>query len=137
MVKKWMDKKPKDTVASRLSCDTMVFVSDSDRLSLFATCVQAASAVVSVVLQAYSHRHSSRSLPRRDGWRGTVAPRSVAWQALPRQRSAISVVATSARYRATMHVSCHLSTPRHVVSLSRMSPAPLHGSQLAHRLRAQ
>jgi len=65
--------------------------------------VQAASAVVSVVLQAYSHRHSSRSLPRRDGWRGTVAPRSVAWQALPRQRSAISVVTTSARYRATMH----------------------------------
>ena len=31
----------------------------------------------------------------------------------------------------------HLSTPRHVVSLSRMSPAPLHGSQLARRLRAQ
>jgi len=41
--------------------------------------------------------HSSRSLPRRDGWRGTAAPRSVARQALPRQRSAISVVATSAR----------------------------------------
>jgi len=31
----------------------------------------------------------------------------------------------------------HLSTPRHVVSLSRMSPAPLHGSQLSRRLRAQ
>ena len=43
-VKKRMDKKPKGTVASRSSCDTMVFVSDSDRPSSFAA-MQAATAV--------------------------------------------------------------------------------------------
>ena len=32
---------------------------------------------------------------------GSVAPRSVAWQALPRHRSAFAVVATSATRRAT------------------------------------
>ena len=81
----------------------MVFVSDSDMPSSFAACVQAASAVVSGVLQTYSHMHSSRSVPRRDGWRDTAAPRSVARQALPHQRSVISVVAMSIRCRATMH----------------------------------
>jgi len=34
---------------------------------------------------------------------GSAAPRSVAWQALPRHRSAFPVVATSATRRVTMH----------------------------------
>ena len=40
---------------------------------------------------------------RHDPWRGTAAPRSVAWQALPRQRSVLLVAAMSALCRATMH----------------------------------
>jgi len=41
--------------------------------------------------------------PRYAPWRGTAAPRLVARQALPRQRSAFLIVATSAPCRATMH----------------------------------
>ena len=41
--------------------------------------------------------------PRHATGRGTAASRSVTRQALPRQRSAISVAATSALCRATMH----------------------------------
>ena len=40
---------------------------------------------------------------RHDPWRGTAAPRSLARQALPRQRSALLVATTSAMCRATMH----------------------------------
>jgi len=40
---------------------------------------------------------------RHDPWRGTAAPRSLARQALPRQRSALLVTAMSAMCRATMH----------------------------------
>ena len=45
------------------------------------------------------------ALPRHGSRRVTVAPRSMERQALPRQRSAIPVVATSALCRATMHVA--------------------------------
>ena len=43
------------------------------------------------------------ALPRHGSGRGSAAPRLVARQALPRQRSAIPVVATSALCRATIH----------------------------------
>jgi len=43
------------------------------------------------------------AMPRHGSERGSAAPRSVARQALPRQRSVISVAATSALCRATMH----------------------------------
>jgi len=42
-------------------------------------------------------------LPHHGSWRGTATPRLVARQALPRHRSSIPVVATSAHCRATMH----------------------------------
>jgi len=42
-------------------------------------------------------------VPRHALWRGTAALRWVARQALPRQRSAFPVVATSAPCRVTMH----------------------------------
>jgi len=41
--------------------------------------------------------------PRHAPWRGTAASRSVARQALPRERSAIPIAATSALCRATIH----------------------------------
>ena len=43
------------------------------------------------------------ALPRHGSGRGSTALRSVARQALPRQRSAFLVAATSALCRATMH----------------------------------
>jgi len=43
------------------------------------------------------------ALPRHGSGRGTAAPRSVARQALPRQRSTIPVATMSALCRATMH----------------------------------
>ena len=43
------------------------------------------------------------ALPLHGSGRGSAASRSVARQALPCQRSAIPVAATSALYRATMH----------------------------------
>ena len=42
------------------------------------------------------------ALPRHGSGRGSAAPRSVARQALPRQRLATPVTATSALYRVTM-----------------------------------
>ena len=48
---------------------------------------------------------------RHDPWRSTAAPRSVARQALPHQRSALLVAATSALCRATMARHRHLATP--------------------------
>ena len=43
------------------------------------------------------------ALPRHGSGRGSAAPRSVARQALPRQRSATTVAATSALCCATIH----------------------------------
>ena len=48
-------------------------------------------------------RQGYLALPRHGSGRGIAAPRSVARQALPSQRLAIPVAATSALCRATMH----------------------------------
>ena len=54
-------------------------------------------------LHAINQQQVYSALPRHGSERGSAAPRSVARQALPRQRSALLVTATSALCRAIMH----------------------------------
>ena len=56
---------------------------------------------------------------RHDPWRGTAAPRSLTWQALPRQQSSLLVAATSALCRATMHGAAQAFSRARAISAAK------------------